>query len=120
MRIPRTAVTAGLVATVTSVLLAQKPAINVRVGLWETTTTMSMGGDMAGMMGNMDMSKMTDQQKAAMAQAMGQMSQMMGKPQVHQACITQKDFDSWDFAKQDKADTCKHTIAANTATTVDY
>jgi Spy/CpxP family protein refolding chaperone len=105
------AATALGLSLTTAALVAQKPALNVRMGLWEITSTMSMGGDMPGM----DMSKLNDQQKAQMAAAMRGMMQ----PHVTQSCMTREKFDDMDFSNETDPTKCKHTMNTNTATSVD-
>ena len=43
----RSLATALLCASLTAVLLAQAPALNVKMGLWEITTTAKIGGPMS-------------------------------------------------------------------------
>ncbi len=95
----------------TAVLAAQAPKINVKLGLWEMTSTTTMSGDMPGM----DTSKMTAEQQAQMK---AMMSQMMNKPMVNtsQNCLTKEKFEKGDFGDMDK-DKCKQTVLTNDGTT---
>ncbi len=107
-----------LVVFATAALLAQtpapKPALNVRMGLWETTSTMNIGGDMPGV----DMSQMTPEQKAHM-QAM--MQNMMGAHTTTvKSCLTRQKFDEDTFMTQKDPDMkCEQKITTNTATTLE-
>ncbi len=105
------AATALGLSLTTAALVAQKPALNVRLGLWEITSKMSLGGDMPGM----DMSKMTDQQKAQMAAMMQNMSQA----RTEQSCMTQEKFDQMNFSDEKDPGKCKHVITTNTSTSLD-
>jgi Protein of unknown function (DUF3617) len=97
----------------TAALFAQRPALTIRMGLWEVTSTTDLGGQMPGM----DMSKMTPEQQAMMAAAM---KGMMGQPHVTKSCLTQEKFDKSDFMMEDEPGmTCTHTIIKNTAAALD-
>ncbi len=50
-----------ILASLTAVAFAQAPALNIRMGLWEMTSTTNVGGEMPGI----DTSKMTPEQKNA-------------------------------------------------------
>jgi hypothetical protein len=100
--------------SLTAVVAAQKPALNVKMGLWEITATTDIGGQMPGM----DTSKMTPQQKAQMEAAMKGM--MGAHPTVTKTCMTQEKFDKSDFMMTDQPGmTCKQTFSKNTSTALD-
>jgi hypothetical protein len=93
------------------------PKLNVKLGLWEMTNTVNLGGDMPAMSG-MDMSKMTPEQRAQME---GAMKAMMGShTAVSKTCMTREKLSSSAFMVPDDAGTdCKPTLGTNTATTLD-
>jgi hypothetical protein len=89
-----------------SVVLAQTPVLDVRMGLWEMTNTTNIGGQMPGM----DMSKMTPEQRAQMEAAMKNM--MGAHTTVTKTCVTKEKFDKGNFMSSDEK--CKATITTNT------
>jgi hypothetical protein len=92
---------------------AQAPALNVRMGLWEVTSTIKIGGDMPGI----DTSKMTPQQRAQMEAAM---QQMMGThTAVTKSCMTKDKFNAADFMGNNDDKNCKQQITTNTATALE-
>lgn len=103
--------TTVMIAGLTAVLAAQgAPKMNVKMGLWEMTSTMSMSGDMPGV----DMSKMTPEQQAQMKAAM---SQMANKPETTKSCLTKEKFENGQMMSERQ--NCKQTLVANTASAYD-
>jgi hypothetical protein len=92
--------------------MAQAPALNVRMGLWEVSSTVKMTGEMPGM----DTSNMTPEQKAAMAAAM---QNMMARPTITKTCMTKAKFDQKEFLADMPGDQCKQVLTTNTATVLD-
>jgi hypothetical protein len=121
MRIRSRAITLPLLwAGVTAAVLAQAPQapkLNVKLGLWEMTSSVNLGGDMPDMTG-MNMGQMTPEQRAQMQAAM---KAMMGThTSVDKTCMTKEKLDSSAFMMPDDANaSCKPTIGTNTATTLD-
>ena len=104
-----------LFASVTAVLIAQAPALNVKMGLWEITTIAKVRGQPPAI----DTSKMTPELKAQMEAAM---QKMMGdRSSVAKTCVTKEKFEKSNFldSKDEPASTCKRTMTTNTATTLD-
>jgi Protein of unknown function (DUF3617) len=100
---------AGAVVVCSATLLAQTPALNVRLGLWETTVTTKVAGNMPGM----DMSKLTPDQRARMEAAM---KQFMGThTTTHKSCMTKADLEKASFLGKDEPN-CKTTVVKNTST----
>jgi hypothetical protein len=103
----------GLLSTsLAAVLMAQAPSLNVRMGLWEVSSTMKMSGEMPGM----DTSKMTPEQKAQMAAAM---QNMMARPTITKSCMTKEKFDQKSFLADIPGDQCKQVLKTNTASVLD-
>jgi len=103
---------AAAMAACSAALLAQAPALNVRLGLWETTTTIKLAGDLPGM----DTSKFTPEQRAQMEAAM---KQLMGThTMTNKTCMTKADLEKASFLSKDEPN-CKTTIVKNTSTTLD-
>jgi hypothetical protein len=87
------------------------PKLNIKMGLWQMTTTMTMTGNMP----MPDLSKLPpDQQEKVKAQ----MGAMMGTPQTHTdpKCMTKESFDKADFTGNKN---CKTVLTTNTASAVD-
>ena len=96
----------------TAVVLAQtppRPALDMRMGLWEVTNTVDFGGQVPGV----DTSKMTPQQQAQMAAAMRGM--MTPRTTVTKSCFTRDDFDRKNFLASDERN-CKQVFTTNTKT----
>ncbi len=112
-RVFRYVLASTLAGGLTAVALAQAklppPAMDVKMGLWEMTTTMDVGNAMASMM---DTSKMTPEQKARM-EAM--MKQMAGPhTSTNKRCLTKEEM-SKGFAGDEGGETCKDTVVTNTS-----
>lgn len=97
-------------------LSADGSKLNVRLGLWETSTTIAGAGDaaMAGMAEAMQ--NMTPEQKARMAAAMSHMKQEPSAPRLHKSrsCMTPEKMqrDSF-FNDKEMHGHCTHTITEN-------
>lgn len=104
--------TTVMLAGLTVALAAQAPKMNVKMGLWEMTSTMTMGGDVPGMP---DTSKMTPEQQAQVKAAMASMQ----KPTTQKSCLTKEKFESGHMMGDDKRQNCTQTVVANTATAYD-
>ena len=98
-----------------AVVFAQKPALNIKMGLWELTTMTQVGGQLP----DIDTSKMTPEQKAKFEAAMK--SAILGAhTNVAQSCVTQEKFDKSNFMMTDEdAKTCKQVVSTNTPTTLE-
>ncbi|HYM25037.1 MAG TPA: DUF3617 domain-containing protein [Vicinamibacterales bacterium] len=112
MKMLRLGAGAAAALTVTAVLVAQAPMLDVRMGLWETTATTTMNNMMAGV----DTSKMNDQQKA---QIEAMMKNMQGKPVVTKSCMTKEKFEKQNFMQNRPNSDCKQTVTTNTRTAMD-
>ncbi len=103
---------AAAVAACSAALLAQTPALDIKVGLWEMTMTTKVGGDMP----TLDMSKLTSEQRTRMQEAM---KQFMGThTTTHKSCITKADLQKGAFLGDDQPN-CKTTVVKNTSTVLD-
>jgi hypothetical protein len=102
--------TTVMMAGLTAALLAQgSPKLNVKLGLWEMTSTTTMSGDVP-----VDTSKMTPEQAAAMKNAM---AGMMGPhTSTTKSCMTKEKLDKGILTDQKD---CKNTIMSNTATVLE-
>jgi uncharacterized protein DUF3617 len=96
---------------VTTVILAQAPALDLKMGLWEVT----MNTDIAGQMPAIDASKMTPEQQARIEA----MRQALVGAKVTKTCITKEKLNRSNFLTNDQPEDCKKTIATNTRTTLD-
>ena len=101
--------------SLSAIVLAQAPVLDVKMGLWEISSVTRIAGQMPGM----DTSKMTPQEKAQMEAAM---KSMMGTdhPIVSKTCVTREKFDKSNFLMEDsKGMTCKQTTTTNTHTALE-
>ena len=109
----RTLTSSILAAAVTTGLAAQAPALDVKLGLWETTVVTDMGG-----VPPVDTSKMPPEQAAKIAAAM---KGMMG-PQtvVEKSCLTKEDLAKDSFMMPENSRMkCTRTITSNARSTFD-
>ena len=93
-----------------AMLVAQTPArplLDVRMGLWEVTSTTELGG-----IPGVDTSKMSAQQQAQIAAAM---AGAMGKPTVNKSCMTREKFVTAVPPMDQPGTTCQQSIQTNTA-----
>jgi hypothetical protein len=95
------------------VLLAQAPVLDIKMGLWELTTTANVGGRMP----TVDTSKMTPEQKARAEAAMKSMSGPHTR--VAKTCMTREKFNRSNFLTNQEPGTCKQTVSTNTRTALD-
>jgi len=101
-------------ATTATVLFAQPPALDVKMGLWEVTSTTDIGGDMPPV----DTSKMTPQQKAQVEQAMK--SVMGSHTNTTKSCMTREKFEKESFMTGNQpGQNCKQTLTTNTRSAFD-
>jgi len=108
MLVTRAITSSALVVCITAVLLAQAPALDVKLGLWENTIVTDMGTAMAA---QMDTSKLPPEQAAKIAEAM---KAMAGKPIVQKTCLTQEDLSKDSFMMPEDSKTkCTRTITTN-------
>ena len=84
-----------------------RPLLDVRMGLWEVTSTT----DMAGIPG-VDTSKMSPQQKAQMEAVM---KGVVAKPTVLKSCMTPEKFVTERTPVDQPGTTCTQSIQTNTA-----
>ena len=108
MLVTRVITSSALVVCITAVLLAQAPALDVKLGLWENTIVTDMGTAMAA---QMDTSKLPPEQAAKIAEAM---KAMAGKPIVQKTCLTKEDLSKDSFMMPEDSKTkCTRTITTN-------
>jgi hypothetical protein len=107
--------TIAICAAVALPLLAAEK-LGAKTGLWETTTTMTMGGGAMPAMPAIPpemLANMPPAQRAQMEQAMQVMS---GKPTTVKSCVTEKDLEQGAFRQQAQQDTqCTFTVVSSTA-----
>lgn len=98
-------------AAVAGVILFAAEPLNVKLGQWETTTTMQMSGMPAIPQDALD--KMTPQQRQMIEE---RMKSIQGKPTTTKYCVKQEDIDkAMKFGTDDKE--CTRTIVTSTSTT---
>ena len=107
----RTITSSILAVGLTTVLMAQASALDVKLGLWENTVVSSVGMAVP----QIDTSKMPPEQAAKIAEAM---KGLMGdQPVVQKNCLTKEDLAKDSFMMpEDSTRTCTRTITTNTRT----
>ncbi len=103
---------AAMAVSLAAVLIAQAPALDVRMGLWEVSTTTQVGGQMP----DVDTSKMTPEQKARVEEMMKGV--MSGRTNVTKTCMTREKLEKQSFMDSDRHN-CKQTMNTNTHTVLD-
>ncbi len=94
------------------VAYAQAPALNIKLGEWEISSVMNVGGQLP-----IDTSKMTPEQKAKMEASMDGRG---ARTRVSKTCMTKEKFERGTFLADDDSEmTCKQTLTTNTRTTLD-
>jgi len=112
VNVRRIVTTLALSVAMAGGLLAQaSPMLNVKLGLWEMTSTI----DMSGAMGGVDTSKMTPDQQAMIA---GMMRGSMA-PTVTKQCMTKEKVSEANFDKPRPGETCTHKVTKSSATVTD-
>jgi hypothetical protein len=101
-------------AAATLLVQAAQPALNIKLGLWETHTEAKISGDTASMIPEDQLAKMTPEQKARMQAALQQSMAAMQRPHYAKECMTAekvaRGFDMGDS----KSGNCTNTITTNT------
>lgn len=107
---------AGVLA-ISALVYAQ--TFNVKPGLWETTSQGSMGG--MPEMPKVDTSKMTPEQAAMVAQAMGRARGGAGAPRTTtvQKCWTKEEIAKNQFTGKELEEGCTEQVVSRTATSIE-
>lgn len=82
--------------------------LDVKTGLWETTTTTEMSG-----MPPIDTSNMTPEQKSRFEAAMKARQAQGPRTRVHKSCMTKENLEREPFQENDK-ESCTHTVISST------
>jgi hypothetical protein len=113
-------VSLALNLVVTVVLAAQTSTTNVKLGLWEMTVDIGMGAAMRGV----DMSGMSDAEKAQAAAMMRGRGMGMGMPGMGpmtlKTCMTADKLTSGRMAPERPGQKCTSKIIKSSATAMDY
>jgi len=111
LKLTTLSVTSLACATVAGVILWGAEPLNVKIGQWETTTSMQMSGMPA--IPPEALAQMTPQQRQMIEE---RMKSMQGKPTVSKYCVKQEDVDkALKFGTDDKE--CTRTIVTSNSTT---
>jgi hypothetical protein len=92
------------------IAIAQAPALDVKMGLWEISSTTSLGGQLP----DLDLSKVPPAQRAQMEAAL----KAATGAHVTNTCMTREKFNKSNFMGDDDPG-CKQTISTNTRTSLD-
>jgi len=94
-------------------MAAQHTPLNVKTGLWETTTTSAASG-----MPSVDLSKLPPEQRERVEAMMK--SRQNGAPQTHtqQSCVTKEKLEKEGF-QQERREGCTQTVTTSTGTVQD-
>jgi len=117
MNMPLRLAGAAAALSVTAVLVAQTPVLDVKLGLWETTTKINMG-NMPNMpkLSDADLAQLPPAQRAQIESVMKSMS---GAPVTVKSCMTREKFEKNSFMQERPNQNCKQTITNNTARSMD-
>ena len=117
-RASKSFVSLALGLVVTAVLAAQTSTTNVKLGLWEMTVDIGMGAAMRGV----DMSGMSDAEKAQLAAIMrGRGMSMPGAgPMSLKTCMTADKLARGRMAPERPGQECTSKIVKSSATAMDY
>jgi len=86
--------------------------LDVKLGLWESTTTTEMSG-----MPPVDTSKMAPEQKARFEAAMKARQAQGPRTHVHKSCLTKAKLEREPFQdEEDNKESCTHTMISSTRT----
>jgi len=109
-RLTPASVTVLACATIAGIVLFAAEPLNVKLGQWETTTSMQMSG-MPGIPPEA-LAQMTPQQRQMVEE---RMKSLQGKPTTSKYCVKQEDVDkAMKFGTDDKD--CTRTIVTSTST----
>ena len=111
MRLSPSSATVLACAALAGIVLFAAEPLNVKLGQWETTTTMQMSGMPAIPQDALD--KMTPQQRQMIEE---RMKSIQGKPTTTKYCVKQEDIDKAMKFGSDNQD-CTRTIITSTSTT---
>ena len=96
---------------------AADPALDVKTGLWELTSTGTMSG--APPIPQEALARMTPEQRAKMESAMQEAIGRNNQPHVSKSCITQKQLEKApNFAEQQNK-SCKQTVVSRTTSLIE-
>lgn len=110
MKLTPASLTVLACATIAGIVLFAAEPLNVKLGQWETTTSMQMSGMPAIPQDALD--KMTPQQRQMIED---RMKSMQGKPTTTKYCVKQEDVDkAMKFGTDDRD--CTRTIVTSTST----
>lgn len=99
-----------VIALVLSSTLAFAAPLDVKPGLWETTTTTEMSG-----MPPLDTSKMTPEQKARIETAMKKRKAQGPRVHVRKSCVTKERLNREPFQGKEQ-ESCTRTVISSTGT----
>lgn len=99
----------------TAALAQGSPMLNIKLGLWEMTTTMSLAG---GAPPSIDTSKMTAEQQAMVA-GMMQSKGMAMPPTVAKNCMTKEKLAEHKFMTDRPGQKCQQEVTKSTPATLD-
>jgi|SRR5450759_3827797 hypothetical protein len=90
---------------------ASAQTFNVKLGLWEVTSTTQSTGALP-----IDTSKMTPEQRARVEAAMAARANAAPTTRTTRSCMTQKELEKDLFQEQENDPACKRTVVANSPT----
>jgi len=113
-RIPISVSTVSFCAAAALPLLAAEK-LSVNTGLWETTTTMNIGGLPASALSALPAEVLANLPPAQLTQMERAMKVASGQPITARACVTEKDLADGAFRQQSQQDMqCSFTVVSST------
>ncbi|HEY6211058.1 MAG TPA: DUF3617 domain-containing protein [Vicinamibacterales bacterium] len=113
----RLAGAAAAALSITALVAAQSPMLDVKMGLWETTTKINMGN--MPQMPQLSEDQLAKMPPAQRAQIENMMKTMQGAPVTVKTCMTKEKFQKNSFMQERPNQNCKQTITNNTAKSMD-
>jgi len=111
LRIVLTGFVAAAAIAIASSSIAQGTKLNVRLGLWETTSVSQTAG-----MPSIDLSNLPPEARARAEAAMKAREAMQGTPQVQKYCLTKEKLEKELFQEKEMDPSCKRTTVEDSAT----
>lgn len=114
----RTLVLGGAIATAAAALVSAQTPLNVKLGLWEVTSTQHITGmEMPQVPPNVDLSKVPPEQRARIEAMMkANQAKTSGQPTTIKQCVTTEKLNRALFDDREMDPSCKRTMVSSSST----